>query len=102
MDGWTERLTDRQTDRQIFKGAEETPSGELLAKCRKTPRERPPRHAQNGHSITHLPHLQSFLHYFVVISQTHRLVSQERLSPRVGTSVFIDLIPITPAGEQWF
>ncbi len=28
----------------------------------------------------------------VVISQTHRLVSQERLSPRVGTSIFIDLI----------
>ncbi len=26
----------------------------------------------------------------VVISQTHWLVSQERLSPRVGTSVFIE------------
>ncbi len=38
----------------------------------------------------------------VVISQTHRLVSQERLSLRVGTSVFIDLIPIMPSGEQWF
>ncbi len=38
----------------------------------------------------------------VVISQTHRLASQERLSPRAGTSVFIDLIPITPSGEQWF
>ncbi len=35
----------------------------------------------------------------VVISQTHRLVSQERLSPRAGTS---DLIPITPSSEQWF
>ena len=38
----------------------------------------------------------------VVISQTHRLVSQERLFPRVGTSIFIDLIPIMPSGEQWF
>ena len=38
----------------------------------------------------------------VVISQTHRLVSQERLSPKAGTSVFIDLIPIMPSGEQWF
>ena len=37
-----------------------------------------------------------------MISQTRRLVSQERLSPRAGTSVFIDLIPITPSGEQWF
>ncbi len=37
----------------------------------------------------------------VVVSQTHWLVSQERLSPRAGTSVFIDL-PITPSGEQWF
>ena len=36
----------------------------------------------------------------VVISQTHTLVSQERLSPRVGTSIFIDLIPIMPSGEQ--
>ncbi len=39
---------------------------------------------------------------FVAISQTHWLVSQERLSPRVGTSVFIDLIPCTPSGEWWF
>ncbi len=39
--------------------------------------------------------------FFVVISQTHWLVSQERLSLKVGTSVFIDL-PITPSGEQWF
>ncbi len=38
----------------------------------------------------------------VVILQTHRLVSQERLSPRAGTSIFIDLIPITPSGEWWF
>ncbi len=38
----------------------------------------------------------------VVISQTHGLVSQERLSPRAGTSVFIDLIPIMPSGEWWF
>ncbi len=38
----------------------------------------------------------------VVISQTHWLVSQERLSPRAGTSVFIDLFPITPSGEWWF
>ncbi len=38
----------------------------------------------------------------VVISQTHRLVSQERLSPRAGTSVFIDLVPIMLSGEQWF
>ncbi len=37
----------------------------------------------------------------VVISQTHWLVSQERLSPRAGTSIFIDL-PITPSGEWWF
>ncbi len=37
----------------------------------------------------------------VVISQTHWLVSQERLSPRAGSSVFIDL-PITPSGEWWF
>ncbi len=39
---------------------------------------------------------------FVVISQTHRLVSQERLSPRVGTSIFIDLHSIMPSGEWWF
>ncbi len=39
--------------------------------------------------------------FTVVISQTHWLVSQERLSPRVGTSVFIDL-PIMPSGERWF
>ena len=39
---------------------------------------------------------------FVVISQTYRLVSQERLSPRAGNSAFIDLIPITPSGEWWF
>ena len=39
---------------------------------------------------------------FVVISQKHWLVSQERLSPRAATSVFIDLIPITPSGERWF
>ncbi len=38
----------------------------------------------------------------VVVSQTHWLVSQERLSLRVGTSVFIDLFPITPSGEWWF
>ncbi len=38
----------------------------------------------------------------VVISQTHRLVSQERLFPGAGTSVSIDLIPITPSGEWWF
>ena len=25
-----------------------------------------------------------------------------RLSPKVGTSVFIDLFPIMPSGEQWF
>ena len=40
--------------------------------------------------------------YPVVISQTRWLVSQERLSPRAGTSLFIDLFPITPSGEQWF
>ncbi len=38
----------------------------------------------------------------VVISQTHWLVSQERLSPRAGTSVFVDLHPNTPSGERWF
>ncbi len=30
---------------------------------------------------------------------THGLVSQERLSLRAGTSVFIDLFPIMPSGE---
>ncbi len=38
----------------------------------------------------------------VVISQTHWLVSQERLSLRAGTSIFIDLFPVMPSGEQWF
>ncbi len=37
-----------------------------------------------------------------VISQTHWLVSQERLSPRTGTSIFIDLFPITLSGKWWF
>ncbi len=37
----------------------------------------------------------------VVISQTHWLVSQERLSPRVGTSVFI-MYTVVPSGERWF
>ncbi len=45
-------------------------------------------------------HLSTFASAsFVVISQTHWLVSQERLFLRVGTSVFIDLIPIMPSGE---
>ncbi len=35
----------------------------------------------------------------VVISQTNRLVSQERLRPGAGTSVFIDLIPIITSSE---
>ncbi len=47
----------------------------------------------------------------MTISQTHWLVSQERLSPRARTPVFIDLFPITPSidlfpimpsGEWWF
>ncbi len=42
-----------------------------------------------------------FVPICVVISQTHWLVSQERLSLRVGTSIFINL-PIMPSGEQWF
>ncbi len=33
----------------------------------------------------------------VVISQTHWLVSQERLSPRAGTSVFI-MYTVVPSG----
>ncbi len=37
----------------------------------------------------------------VVISQTHWLVSQERLSPRVGTSVFIGYTVLT-SSERWF
>ncbi len=37
----------------------------------------------------------------VVISQTRWLVSQERLSPRVGTSVFI-MYTVLPAMRQWF
>ena len=37
----------------------------------------------------------------VVISQTHWLVSQERLSPRAGTSVFIDYT-VLPSMRQWF
>ncbi len=39
--------------------------------------------------------------FSVVISQTHWLVSQERLSPRAGTSVFIEYTVLI-SGEQWF
>ncbi len=35
----------------------------------------------------------------VVISQTHWLVSQERLSPRAGTSVFIEYT-VVPSGKR--
>ncbi len=34
---------------------------------------------------------------YVVISQTHWLVSQERLSPRAGTSIFIEYT-VVPSG----
>ena len=44
---------------------------------------------------------QSWL-FVVVISQTHWLVSQGRLSPREGTSVFIDLFFSGAICEQWF
>ncbi len=41
------------------------------------------------------------LPWIVVISQTRWLVSQERLSPRAGTSVFIEYT-VVPSMRQWF
>ncbi len=47
--------------------------------------------------------IDTVIDYFSVFApvenQSFRLVSQERLFLRAGTSVFIDLIPIIPSGE---
>ncbi len=59
-------------------------------------------HGRNFVLFTFLAVFFLFGQVCVVISQTHWFVSQERLSPRAGTSVFIDLIPIMPSGERWF
>ncbi len=61
-----------------------------------------PRNKSFTPTIVSVPSCANVFSFLEVISQTHRLVSQERLSPRAGTSIFIDLIPITPSGEWWF